>query len=90
MSSYFIEKRLNKLDLKAYRSKQPTIYSMVPGINNIQYQGRSPDASTKKSIIGDIAEMPLTTRYDAMKNVYPYRPQVQSNAKGILYLQVNP
>ena len=58
---------------------------MVPGINNIQYQGRSPEVSTKKSIIGDIAEMPLTTRYDAQKNTYPYKPQLLPKSKGIIF-----
>lgn len=75
---------MNKLDLKAYRFKQPQIYSMVPGINNIQYQGHNTDVSTKRSIIGDLAEMPLTARYDANKSAYPYRPQLTQRAKGII------
>uniref|UniRef100_A0A7S3N2P5 Uncharacterized protein n=2 Tax=Euplotes harpa TaxID=151035 RepID=A0A7S3N2P5_9SPIT len=81
------EKRFNKLDLKAYRNKQPQVYSLVPGINNIETYKNSPDMSSKKSIFGEMGQMPLTTRYDAKKGGYPYKPQFNSTSRGLNAVQ---
>ena len=68
---------MNKHDLKAYRENKPQINSLVPGINNINSVG-GPIGLSRKSMPGEIAQLPLTTRYDANKSVHRYMPHYDS------------
>lgn len=63
---------MNKLDLKAYRRNEPQVFSLVPGINNINSVGGSLGVS-RKSVTGN-EPPPLTMRYDANKTM-KYEPK---------------
>jgi hypothetical protein len=62
---------------------RPEINTLIPGVHNPSPFGASPGMmSTKKSMVGGMSHMPLTTRYETNKSMYNYRPQHNNTYRG--------
>ena len=72
---------MNKHDLKAYREKAPTIYSLTPGVNTIETVGGAP-LSKVGGPGSEMGSLPMTTRYDANKTSFINKPQFNNTYKG--------
>lgn len=73
---------MNKYDLKAYKEKRPQVYSLAPGINNLDSIGSQKIREGTHSLAGSMLQLPLTSRYNPGKLDQINRPQFNNTQKG--------